>query len=109
MMILNKKIFEVMEVTWNYQVELASYKQKDVAHMWYTKWRENKGENVAPITWDCFGETFLDRFFPIELREAKAQELMNLGQGNRTDKEYRLKFNQLSRYTPHIVADSRIR
>ncbi|XP_069152653.1 uncharacterized protein [Solanum lycopersicum] len=53
------------------------------------EWKESKGANVSPISWDCFSETFLDRFFPIELREAKAQEFMNL------------------RYAPHMVADSR--
>ena len=44
--------------------------------------------------------------FSIELREAKAQEFMNLSQGNMTVQEYGLKFNQLCRYSPHMVADS---
>ena len=76
-----KKIFEVMQFTGNDQVELASYQLKDVAHIWYTQWKENRGANATPITSDCFSKTFLDRFFPIELREAKAQEFMNLRQG----------------------------
>ena len=67
-----KKIFEVMQVTRNYRVELASYQLKDVAHIWYTQWKENRGANATPITWECFSETFLDSFFPIKLREAKA-------------------------------------
>ena len=66
-----KKIFEVVQVTGHDRVELASYQLKDVAHICHTWWKENRGENVAPITWDCFSETFLDRFFPIELKEAK--------------------------------------
>ena len=32
---------------------------------------------------------------------------MNLRQGNMTVQEYGLKFNQLYRYAPHMVADSR--
>ena len=32
---------------------------------------------------------------------------MNLRQGNMKVQEYGLKFNQLSRYAPHMVADSR--
>ena len=32
---------------------------------------------------------------------------MNLRQGNMTVQEYGIKFNQLSRYDPHMVADSR--
>ena len=61
-----KKIFEVMHVTGNDRVELESYQLKDVAHIWYTHWKDNRGANVDTITWDCFSETFLDRFFPIK-------------------------------------------
>ena len=49
----------------------------------------------------------MDRFFPIALREAKAQEFMNLRHGNMTVQEYGMVFNQLSRYDPHMVANSR--
>ncbi|KAH0643755.1 hypothetical protein KY290_033609 [Solanum tuberosum] len=70
-----KKIFEVMQ------------------------WKENRGTDATHITWDCFSETFLDRFFPRELREAKAQEFMNLRVWTR--------FKQLSRYALHMVADSK--
>ena len=69
--------FEI-QVTGNYRVELALYQLKDIAYIWYTQWKENRGANAAPITWDCFSENFLDGFFTIELREAKAQKFMNL-------------------------------
>ncbi|XP_069146574.1 uncharacterized protein [Solanum lycopersicum] len=69
--------------------------------------KENRGANAASITWDSFSESFLSKFFPIELREAKSQEFMNLRQGNMTVQEYGLKFNQLSRYAHHIVVDIR--
>ena len=49
----------------------------------------------------------MDRFFLIELREAKAQEFISLWQGNMTVQEYEIKFNQLSRYAPHMVSDFR--
>jgi len=74
-------------------VELASYQLKDVAHIWFTQWKENMGTYAVPITWECFNGPFLDRFFPRELREAKAQEFMNLRRGNMSVQEYRLKFN----------------
>ncbi|XP_069146887.1 uncharacterized protein [Solanum lycopersicum] len=92
-----KKIFEVMQVTGNDRVELASYQLKDLAHIWYTQWTENRGANVAPSTWDCFIENFLDMFFPIKLREEKSQEFLNLRRGNMTVQEYGLNFNQLSK------------
>ena len=69
--------------------------------------KKNRGANAVPITIDYLSETFLDRFFLMELREAKAQEFMNLRQVKMTVQEYGLKFNQLSRYGPHMVAYSR--
>ena len=47
-----KKIFKVMEVTGNDQVELASYQLKDVAYIWYTHQKENRGTDASLITWD---------------------------------------------------------
>ena len=49
----------------------------------------------------------LDRFFPVELREEKALEFINLRRGNTTIQQYGLKLNQLSRYTPHIFDNSK--
>ena len=42
----------------------------------------------------------------MELIEAKAQKFMNLRNGNMIVQEYGLKFSQISRYAPHMVADS---
>jgi len=67
-----KKIFGVMQVTGNDRVELASYQFNDIAHIWFTQWKENIGENAIPVTKECFTRAFLDRLFPRELREAKA-------------------------------------
>ncbi|WMV30552.1 hypothetical protein MTR67_023937 [Solanum verrucosum] len=53
--------------------------------------------------------TFLDHFFPVEMRETKVLELINLHQGNMCEKEYILKFTQLAKYSPTMVADSRAR
>jgi len=59
-------------------VELASYQLKDVAHIWFMQWKDNRGVDAALVSWDCFSGAFLDIFFPRELREAKVQEFMNL-------------------------------
>ena len=42
----------------------------------------------------------------MELRERKIQEFINLDQGDMSIKDYSLKFTQLSKYAPSIVADS---
>ena len=41
------------------------------------------------------------------MREAKVEEFMNLRQGSMTVKEYCLKFNQLAKYVPDLIADPR--
>lgn len=56
-----------------------------------------------------FKTAFLDRCFPLELREQKLVEFMNLRQGNMSVKEYSFKFTQLSKYAPTSVANSRAR
>ena len=67
-----KKIFEVMKIIGNDRVELASYQLKDVAHIWYTQWKENRVQMHLLLLGVALSKTFLDRYFPIELREAKA-------------------------------------
>lgn len=53
-----KKILEVVQVTGNDRAELGSNQLKDVAHIWYTQWKENRGTNVDPITWGFSMESF---------------------------------------------------
>ena len=55
----------------------------------------------------AFKITFLDRFFPLELRERKIQEFIKLRQGGMSVKVYSLKITQLSKHTPTMVADSK--
>ncbi|KAF3676518.1 putative zinc finger CCCH domain-containing protein 19-like isoform X2 [Capsicum annuum] len=78
-----KKITQIMHVTEEESVELAFYRLKDIAYDW------------------------VEIFFPPELRKVKLEEFMNLRQGPMTVKEYCHKFNQLSKYAPGMMADSR--
>ena len=73
-----EKIFKVMHVDEVEGVELATYQLKDVANQWYTGWEDTKGKSAEPTIWGEFVEVFLDRFFPLELRETKAEEFVNL-------------------------------
>ena len=41
------------------------------------------------------------------MREAKVEKFMNLSQGSMTVRKYCLKFNQLSKYVPDLIADPR--
>ncbi|KAF3645983.1 putative hyoscyamine 6-dioxygenase-like [Capsicum annuum] len=88
-------------------VELATYQLKDVANQWYNEWEDVKGDSAEPTVWDEFVEAFLDRFFPLELREAKVEEFINIKQGKMSVQEYTLKFNQLARYAPELTSSLR--
>ena len=59
--------------------------------------------------WETFSNTFLDRFFPQELREVKEEDFINLKLKKMSIKEFALKFHQLSRYALEIVAYMRYR
>ena len=50
--------------------------------------------------------TFLDTLFPLELREIKIQEFINLSQVDMSVKEYSLKFTPLLKHSPTIVTYS---
>ncbi|KAF3651429.1 hypothetical protein FXO37_18005 [Capsicum annuum] len=88
-------------------VELSTYQLQDVAHTRYKQWKSGRIDGIGPIGWKEFDTAFLDRFFPQELREAKVLEFINLRQGNMTVREYSLRFTQLARYAPHVIADNR--
>lgn len=50
-----------------------------------------------------FKKSFLDRFFPQELREAKVEDFIKLKKGGMSVHEYSLKFTLLSKYATSMV------
>lgn len=88
------KILAIMNMRLDNKAELAACQLKGVAQIWYNQWKDEKGvSNVVP--WEEFKMAFLNRFFPLELREAKLVEFMNLRQGYMSVRDYSLKFNQI--------------
>ncbi|XP_059627049.1 uncharacterized protein LOC132269830 [Cornus florida] len=62
--------------------------------------------DTTSMTWDDFKNRFNDKFFPLSVREKKATEFMQLEQNNEISiSEYERKFTELSRFTPHLVAN----
>lgn len=49
----------------------------------------------------------MDKFFLFEMKEENIKDLMNLRKGSMIVKEYCLKFNQLVKYAPDLIADTR--
>ncbi|WMV54708.1 hypothetical protein MTR67_048093 [Solanum verrucosum] len=75
------KIMIIMGVTQVEKAELAAYNLKGVAQILYNQWKEG--------------------------REAKVLEFINIRQGSMSVAEYDLKFNELSKYDPTMVVNSR--
>jgi len=86
---------------------LDLYQLKEVAQIWYTQWKANRPEEAVTIEWEEFKEAFLGKYFPLEKRDCKIEEFINLRQGNMSVEEYALKFSMLSRYAPSLVSNCR--
>lgn len=71
-----------MDVTPIETTYLDIYQFIEVSYTWCKQWNEDRGIDARTIEWDEFVTTFLDRFFSLELRDAKVQEFIKLKQGN---------------------------
>lgn len=63
------KMLYAMGVSSSEKDDLASYQLKDMAQTWYVQWRGNRSFRGGPMTWEIFKTTFVDQFFPREMRE----------------------------------------
>ena len=93
------KILVAMGASDTEKEELTSYQLKDVAQTWCKILHESRALSGVSNTWEYFKTAFHRRFFPMEMREAKVEEFINLKQGSMTVREYSLKFVKISRYT----------
>ena len=74
------KIFMAMGAYDTEKEKLASYQLKDVAQTWFKMWQVSQVLGGVPVTWELFKTAFLAIFFPMEIREAKVKEFINLKQ-----------------------------
>ncbi|WMV46406.1 hypothetical protein MTR67_039791 [Solanum verrucosum] len=65
------KVLMIMGVTTVENVELVTYQLKGVAQIWFNQWKDGRPKDAGPLDWKKFKVAFLDRFFPLEMREAK--------------------------------------
>ena len=81
-----------MHVADDERVELAIYKLKNVARIWFDQWKEGWDEDAPHPSWDYFEEAFEGRFFPQELKEDKVREFLTLKQDSLSVHKYALMF-----------------
>ena len=56
------------------------------------------------MTWAEFHDIFMGKYFPDTARHAKAQEFLELKQGNMTVLDYVARFTELARFANDYVA-----
>lgn len=74
------------------KLKLVVYQLKYVAQVLFMQWTDERPLREGPVFWEVFKVAFIDRFFPLELREINLVKLMNLRLGGMIVKDYSLKF-----------------
>lgn len=69
---------DAMGVTFIEKVELPTYQLRDVAQVWYTKWKDNRAIRVGTISLKVLKRSFYDQLFSCEKRDTKVEEFINL-------------------------------
>ncbi|XP_057482041.1 uncharacterized protein LOC130768974 [Actinidia eriantha] len=95
-------IFEVMEVTNEQKLTLATFMLRGEARNWWESMKRMQPEGVL-ISWQRFVEIFNDQYFPRIYRMQKEQEFMSLKKRTMSIVEYEEKFIALSRFAPEMV------
>ncbi|MQL73894.1 hypothetical protein Taro_006237 [Colocasia esculenta] len=81
---------------------------KERADVWWSSLLRTRFEDGAvEVGWDEFVRLFRAKFVPKHIQDKMEQEFLSLTQGSMTVLEYEARFAELSKYTPHIVADER--
>jgi len=62
------RVLRVMHASVTEAVELASFRLRDVAILWYEAWERSRGPDAPPVEWnEDFSEAFLSHYFPWEV------------------------------------------
>ncbi|XP_061373244.1 uncharacterized protein LOC133315605 [Gastrolobium bilobum] len=91
------KIFRVVQCTDDQKVLFSVYMLEGDANHWWPNASQPLGMQNAAITWAVFEEMFLEKYFPVSIRDSKQGEFDRLVQGTMTVDQYHAKFNELLR------------
>ncbi|KAJ4717010.1 Retrotransposon protein, putative, Ty3-gypsy subclass [Melia azedarach] len=98
-----EKIFRLIDCTDQQKVTCATYILKGSASHWWEMTSRAQDMDGYNVTWDRFKELFDEKYFPQSLRDDKEAEFIQLTQGSKSLIEYERKFEELSRFAPHLV------
>ena len=89
------------------KVSCAVFYLRDSASYWWDT--IVSVHDVTTITWERFRELFDVKYITKAARVAKRKEFANLKQGDMSMDEYIRKFEELSRYAPHLVGTNELK
>ncbi|MQM18606.1 hypothetical protein Taro_051601 [Colocasia esculenta] len=101
-------LVQAMQTQAHTQAALQAQLEAHRADVWWSSLLHTRFEDGAvAVYWDEFVRLFRAKFFPKHIQDKMEQEFLSLTQGSMTVLEYEGRFSELSKYTPHIVADER--
>ncbi|XP_028236628.1 uncharacterized protein LOC114415960 [Glycine soja] len=102
-----EKIFRVMECQDHQKVLFATHMVADEAEYWWENTRPRlEGEGGVVVQWETFRQTFLEKYFPEDVKNRKEMEFLELKQESMTVAEYAARFENLVRYFPHYQGEA---
>ena len=90
------------------KVFFATHILADEAEYWWENTRPRlEGAGGVVIPWETFRQTFLENYFPKDVKNRKDMEFLELKQGSMTMAELAARFENLERYFPHYQGEAR--
>ncbi|XP_027927647.1 uncharacterized protein LOC114184538 [Vigna unguiculata] len=96
-----KKIFNAMGCHKEHKVTYATYMLTGEAKNWWKVVNQTLPHEGGIVPWEDFKASFLENYFPKDLKKQKAREFLELKQGNMSIGEYASKFHELMKYWPY--------
>ena len=98
-----EKVLEAMDITSDAtRIRLAAFQLEGEAQVWW-RWARTS-RDLEAMTWAKFQELFMGKYFPVTARHAKAQEFLELNQGEMTVMNYVARFTELALFADDYVA-----
>ncbi|KAF3787666.1 hypothetical protein EJ110_NYTH22551 [Nymphaea thermarum] len=104
-----ERIFEVLEVPGGNKVNFGSYMLKGDAKRWWKSTREIQFVDQQTISWRQFRDSFFSTYFPVQARNKKMREFLDLQQNHLSLEEYVAKYRHLKAYCPHLYTTAEAR
>jgi len=83
-------------------VLFATHMLADEAEYWWENTHPRlEGAGGVVVQWETFRQTFMEKYFPEDVKNRKEMESLELKQESMTVAEYAARFENLVRYFPH--------